>query len=318
METLTKVQDKKMLETSLELLHQESIVWLNSIAFWEEESKFYSDLIENKLFQNVSEKDRKNVNDLLDAIIGNRLELFKQNISDHEKALSLLLQKDTGTVDYRHKHKLLARSFTAFEGQMKEFKKGVFELTKLVKTNFFSGHETLQTIHERRSVRKYKEEAVDKNHIEQIIRAGRMAPSAKNIQPWKFYVLTNTKKIKSYSTEITKVAEDILHLSLKALHKEEDPIFHGAPVVILIAAEKDDEWAPYDIGMCSQNMMLAARSLGYDTCTIGLAKALEKTPVYKNLNIPDTEKIHLAIILGRGDEKPKVHERKTDNITYLV
>ena len=66
--------------------------------------------------------------------------------------------------------------------------------------------DTLKTIYERRAVRKYKDEQVDKHLIEQIIDAGRMAPSAINKQPWKFYVLTDKEDIQIFSKEISKAA----------------------------------------------------------------------------------------------------------------
>ena len=69
--------------------------------------------------------------------------------------------------------------------------------------------------------------------------------------------------------------------------------------------------------MCSQNMMLAARSLGFDSCTIGLAKAIDKTTIYGELKIPGSEEIKLALALGYSDEKPEIHKRNTDNIIFL-
>jgi nitroreductase len=96
-----------------------------------------------------------------------------------------------------------------------------------------------------------------------------------------------------------------------------DPVFHGAPVVIFITAKKGDDWAALDIGMCSQNIMLAAKSLGLDTCPIGFATLIEKTAEYAELNIPLDQKIHLAIIVGYGAEEPKVHPRDVSNTFYL-
>ncbi len=148
------------------------------------------------------------------------------------------------------------------------------------------GSETLRTIYERRSVRKYSDRPVDKELIEQILDAGRMAPSAINRQPWKFYMLTKKEAIGSLSKEIAKIAgkeflksgpKQILKAVGHLLHyphnislfKGEYFIFHGAPVVIFITGPRDYEWAPLDIGMCSQNIMLAAKSLGLDTVLWG-------------------------------------------------
>jgi len=179
-------------------------------------------------------------------------------------------------------------------------------------------NETLKTIYQRRAVRKYKDQPVDKALIEQIIDAGRMAPSAMNRQLWKFYVMTDRKQISALSPTIVKVANKVLSWAHGMdSTKTTDIIFHNAPVVIFITGPKKNEWAALDIGMCSQNMMLAAKSLGLDTCPIGFAKLLEKTDKLSVLGMSSSEEIKLAIIIGFGDEDPPVHERKKDNVKYL-
>jgi nitroreductase len=178
-------------------------------------------------------------------------------------------------------------------------------------------NETLKTIYQRRAVRKYKDQPVDKALIEQIIDTGRMAPSAMNRQLWKFYVLMDKKQIGSLSPAIVKVANQFLNWAHGMdKSKTTDIIFHNAPVVIFVTAPKKNEWAAIDIGMCSQNMMLAAKSLGLDTCPIGLAKFLNKPNTV--LGMSSSEEIKLAIVVGYGDEQPEVHERKKDNVKFVA
>jgi len=179
-------------------------------------------------------------------------------------------------------------------------------------------NDVLKTIYERRAVRRYKDQQVDKKLIEQIIDAGRMAPSAMNQQLWKFYVLLDKELIRSLSPFIVKVANKVLSWAHGVdQSKTTDIIFHNAPVVIFITAPKKNEWAVLDIGMCCQNMMLAAKSLGLDTCPIGFAKFLEKTNKISILGMSSSEEIKLAIIVGYGDENPPVHERKRDNVKFV-
>lgn len=203
-----------------------------------------------------------------------------------------------------------------------------------VKSKQVLANDILKTIYTRRAIRKYKNKIVERNLIEQVLDAGRMAPSAINKQPWKFYILTNKEQIKLFSKETAKAAAKVIFKSgikgiVKAassfLHfshdmdffKAEDPIFHGAPVVIFITSPKDNEWASLDIGMCSQNMMLAAKSLGLDSCLVGLGKFVEQTKIFSTLNVPKTEHVNLSIILGYGDENPIPHERIKTNAVYL-
>jgi len=58
------------------------------------------------------------------------------------------------------------------------------------------------------------------------------------------------------------------------------PDISRAPVVFFISGTKEDKWAAFDIGMCSQNIMLAAKLLGFDTRPIGLAKMVMETDGY--------------------------------------
>ena len=195
-------------------------------------------------------------------------------------------------------------------------------------------NETIKTIYSRRAVRKYKDKPVDHALIEQILDAGRMAPSAINKQPWKFYVFTNKEKIaelskeaakgaaksffKSGIKEIVKTAASVLHFPHKSdFTKGDNSIFHGAPVVIFITSPKDNDWAQLDVGMCSQNIMLAAKALGLDSCPVGMGKFIEKSKLYPSLNIPDTEQIDLSIILGYGDENPELHPRVKNSAVYF-
>jgi nitroreductase len=195
-------------------------------------------------------------------------------------------------------------------------------------------NDTLKTIYARRAVRKFKDKIIEKSTLEEIINAGRMAPSAINMQPWKFYILTKADEIQEFSKEIAKAAakgmlqsgiKNIVKTASSALHLShgidfltaKDPIFHGAPVVVFISSPKDNEWAALDIGMCSQNMMLAAKSLGLESCPVGLGKFVEQTTIYSKLNIPTSEKVNIALIFGYGDENPAPKERIKNNTLYI-
>lgn len=195
-------------------------------------------------------------------------------------------------------------------------------------------NETLQTIYRRRAIRKYKPLQVKLDLIRQVIEAGTMAPSAMNKQPWSFYVLTDAEEIRAFSGQIAKAAfKDVVGRGIKTIAKmilelvrapsgfvhlkESDFVFHGAPVVIFLTAPKESEWAALDIGMCCENMMLAATSLGLDTCPVGIGKYVEQTKLYPVLHVPPEERVLMAMVLGYGDEQPEVHERKKGNVFFI-
>jgi nitroreductase len=193
----------------------------------------------------------------------------------------------------------------------------------------------LSIICQRRAVRKYKDKPVSIDLVEKILDAGRMAPSAINRQPWKFFILTRKETIRLFSKEIKKVAvkdfvkigpAQILKTVAHLLHflpgaidlfKSSDHVFYGAPVVIFITAPADNEWASLDVGMCAQNMMLAAKALGLDSCPIGFGKYVEHTKTYSLLNIPASDEVKLALIVGYGDETPEMHKRIRNNAFFI-
>jgi len=72
-----------------------------------------------------------------------------------------------------------------------------------------------------------------------------------------------------------------------------------------------------DVGMAAENMMLAAKALGLDSCPIGLAKYVEQTKIFSRLQVPLSEQVHLAIILGYGDETPDIHKRIRENAFFI-
>ena len=192
-------------------------------------------------------------------------------------------------------------------------------------------NETLRTIYDRRAVRKFSETPVTEEVIDKLLRAGTMAPSALNLQPWKFYVLTHKNDILEFSKEIAKASAEGIRKSglqgaleqfMAAPHAKEsfsgeDPVFHGAPVVIFITSPKDNEWGPLDVAMCAQNMMLAAHSIGLGTCPIGFAKYVGLTTIYSRLAIPETEQVNLAVTIGYSADKPAFHERTQNNRKFI-
>lgn len=186
----------------------------------------------------------------------------------------------------------------------------------------------------RRSVRSYKPDKVPRDLIEFILSAGRMAPSAMNLQPWFFSVAEGKENIRYFSEAVRRgMISGLFHTPVKqlgrtlaaALHypirqtmlADKDVIFHGAPVVIFIAADADNPWAELDTGMCAQNMLLAAESVGLSSCPIGLARYLSYSRAIKKLALPEKHQLQLAITLGYGNEHPETPARRDDQVHYV-
>ncbi len=176
--------------------------------------------------------------------------------------------------------------------------------------------EVLKIIEERRSIRNFKNDNVNRKLIEDILNCGRLAPSAKNRQPWYFVVLR--KKIKN------KVADMMINYTLKSKKSEERTIYgfnssvnptanviKQAPILILIFREKDDNWIIGDslsIGACVENMCLRATELGLGTLWIRDIVYVAEN-VAKILGHEDME-LNCAISIGYPNESPKQRPRK--------
>jgi nitroreductase len=318
MESINSPEVSQLPSERIEVLHQQSISWLNHIASWKEENFFFNVLLTGKLFPKLSPENNKRVNEILDKISGSELDELNRSVYEHERYMSDAL-RDKGIHDCKHenKHKQLLQRFNDMDASIRSLKTAVFELVKNMNENFFYGNETLYTMQERRSVRKYKNKTVDRSHISQLVAAAEQAPSAMNRQPCKFYILTDPRRISLYSKHITAVADTSSHKLTQNHTEESDPVFYGAPVVIFITTPRDNVWGPIDTGMCAQNLMLAAKAMGFDSCPVGIAWYIENTPVYSELGIPVPEQIQLAITIGYGAEQPLPPEKKTQKITYL-
>ncbi|MDK2896117.1 MAG: hypothetical protein PWP04_237 [Candidatus Atribacteria bacterium] len=119
--------------------------------------------------------------------------------------------------------------------------------------------EFMEVVRNRRSVKKFRAEAVAEEDLKDILEAARLAPSAANIQPWKFIVVKNDKKKR---------------LIGQACSSQE---FVGeAPVVIVACATSRgvmigkymESW-PIDVAIAFTHLILAAWNKGLGTCWIG-------------------------------------------------
>ncbi|MBP3624835.1 MAG: nitroreductase, partial [Peptococcaceae bacterium] len=110
--------------------------------------------------------------------------------------------------------------------------------------------EVMNNIKTRRAVRKYKEDMVPKEIIQQIVEAGTYAPTGRNMQSPIIIAVTN-KEMRDRMSE----------LNAKVAETSSDP-FYGAPVVLVVLADKSKPCYQYDGTLVMGNLMLAAHDLG--------------------------------------------------------
>ncbi len=173
----------------------------------------------------------------------------------------------------------------------------------------------LKTIHERRSIRKYKPDAVPEEILLEILEAARRAPSWANTQTWRFIIVTEEETKKDLSSLLTP--NNPARIALL-----------DAPLLICIAAKKGlsgclkgqavtdkDDWFMFDAGIAMEHLVLAAWSFGLGTCHVGAFNAKQAEDI---LEIPDGYAMVEMTPLGYFDTAPSATPRKDmNNILYL-
>lgn len=140
-------------------------------------------------------------------------------------------------------------------------------------------------IKKRHSVRRYLDKAIEEEKLNAVLDAGRLAPSAKNLQEWRFIIVRNRK-----------VRE-------KLAHAANEQIFVGQAPVIIVACAVTDEHVmscgqlcyPINVAIALDHISLAAVELGLGTCWIG---AFNESKVKEILGIPDDVRVVELMPIG--------------------
>ena len=195
--------------------------------------------------------------------------------------------------------------------------------------------ELIQLIKQRRSIRRFLDKPIDREVIEEIIQAGRYAPSDRNRQPWRFIIISNREYIRGLSEKVRGELKKLLRKKINipkelkekenkillaaAAYAKEDHIFFDAPVLILILTD-DKLFSTESSACCAQNMMLAAHSLGIGSCWIGLANVLNLNKKYlRDIGVPEGYHIAAAIIFGYpAEKKTKLPIRKVGDVIKWI
>jgi len=151
------------------------------------------------------------------------------------------------------------------------------------------GRELLEVIYRRRSVRKYEKKPIPEEILKAILDAGRLAPTAKNLQPWHFIVVRDPE------------------IKRKLIFTDWNNFIEEASVVIVGCGEMDKKWAVVDVAIALQNMVIAAEALGLGSCWIG---AFEEEEVKRALGVPDHLKVVAMITIGYPAERPEPPPKK--------
>lgn len=157
----------------------------------------------------------------------------------------------------------------------------------------------------RRSIRKYKDQKINKDDMNSILKAAMYAPSAMNLQPWQFIVIDDKVVLK-------ETIKSIPHAEM---------LKQSAAAVLVCgdkAIEKNESWLLQNCSAAVQNILLSAYGLGIGSCWIGIQGMDD---IVKNIilqfKLPENIIPVALISLGYPDETVTAEERfKTEKIHY--
>ena len=194
---------------------------------------------------------------------------------------------------------------------------------------------TLDFIKSRRSTRRYKAEGVPEEQLNQIIEAGRFAPSGGNCQSTHFIVIKNRDILTLLADlvqqefakmEITPGLYKSIVNSINASKKGNYVFHYNAPVLIITANQKDYGNNIADCACALENMMLMANALNFGSCWINQLKWLNENPVIlecmKKLGMDESERVYGALAVGYPDTEDGLPNRdplaRTGNRVTIV
>jgi len=170
--------------------------------------------------------------------------------------------------------------------------------------------DAIKMIKERRSVRKFKDEKVDRDVIKEIVSLAMYSPTWANSQTARYTVVDDKELLKRLANESMKGFQFNINTASNAA---------GAVVVSAvkglsgyspdgkIVTKKDDEWEMFDAGVASQTFCLAAHEKGIGTVIMGI---FDEDKVADMINLPDNEVVEAIIPYGYPEGTQNMPKRK--------
>jgi len=162
----------------------------------------------------------------------------------------------------------------------------------------------------RRSIRQYKQDPIPEEVLARILNAGTYAPTGMNKQAPIIIAVTNRE-----------MRDRLSRMNAQIMGTDNDP-FYGAPVVLVVLANKAVRTAVYDGSLVMGNLMLAAHELGIGSCWIHRAKEMFETEegkaILRDLGVEGNYEGVGNCILGYADcPQPEARPRKDNYIYYI-
>lgn len=171
----------------------------------------------------------------------------------------------------------------------------------------------IENIMARRSIRKYKSDAVSREVLDKIMECGINAPNGQNRQSWEVRVVDNPQVMSEINATLDAAYPDMPNVS---------SCFRGAPVMVFIARDLGYDFSAYDCGLMAENMMLSAQSLGVGSICLGspvrfINENPQCAPILERLGFSEGYQFCLCVGLGYADEAPEAKPRNKEKVKYV-
>ena len=182
-------------------------------------------------------------------------------------------------------------------------------------------NETLKNIAERYSCRDFKDTPLTVAQVEAIVEAALASPSARNVQPWQVIVITDKSLIEELDAEgmnVLAAAED--KSGYERVKSRGGKIFYNAPCMLMVASDGSG-YSSMDCGILSQNVSLAAHSLGLGSVICGMAGIPLSGPrgeeLKKRMKFPEGFGFGIAILAGTAKSGKEPHDMDFNKVSFI-
>jgi nitroreductase len=205
--------------------------------------------------------------------------------------------------------------------------------------------ELYKAIEQRASVRRFTDEPIEHQDLQEMIRRAGRAPSINNDQPWKFIAVSNRPLIKRMALEVHKKVNDFFPddsekaKAVKFTVEYFSTVFEKAPVVVAVVTkpyESVSEWLFQDrekahaminemrfypniqsVGAAVQNLLLSAADLGYGACWLS-GMLIARTELEKILHIEQPWQLVTFVAIGKAAGVPSQSQKKNLEEIYTL
>ena len=182
-------------------------------------------------------------------------------------------------------------------------------------------NETLKIIAARYSCRDFTGAALKDEEIKALVDAALAAPSGMNRQPWHIIIVNDKSLIDELDVEAMSILAAAKDKSgYERIKSRGGKVYYNAPCMVLVTSD-DSDFAPMDCGILSQNVALAATSLGLGSVICGMAGIPLSGPrgdeLKKRLKFPNGYRFAISILVGAAKSGKAPHELDKSKVTYI-